>query len=151
MPAALAASWLFVSLAASGIDAWRLNREAAAQESRNVARFQELFPEEQKIVDLSAQAEQRMAALKGSGKGSAMLKLLEPAAAAISSVEGLAIQDLQFRDGALFLNLTGHDLQAADTLQTWFDQHRGTCFERQSANAGANGVQIRVKLSSCAT
>ncbi len=147
VPAALAAGWLIVSLIAGGIQAYRLNREATQQETRNVARFQELFPEEQRIVDLSTQAEQKMAALKSSGASSGLLKLLEPAAAAITSVPGLSVQTLQFREGSLYLNLVGQNLQAADSLQAWFDQHPGTRFERVSADAGTDGVQIHVKLS----
>jgi general secretion pathway protein L len=147
IPAALAAGWVIATLIAGGINAWRLNHEAAALDARNVARFQELFPDEQRIVDLGAQAEQKMTALKASGASQGLLKLLEPAAAAITAVPGLSVQTLQFRDGSLYLNLVGQDLQAVDTLQNWFAEHPGTRFERESANSGANGVQIRVKLT----
>jgi general secretion pathway protein L len=147
IPAALAAGWIFASLIATTVQAYRLNQQVVAQQARNVERFQSLFPEEKKIVDINVQAEQKIAALKSSGSSQGLLSLLQPTAAALSSVPGFTVQNLQFRDGALYLNLTGQDLQSLETLQQWFEQHPGTRFERESANAGSNGVQIRVKLS----
>jgi general secretion pathway protein L len=148
LPAALAASWLAASLIANGVHTWRMHHEAAQQNERNVQRFQQLFPEETRIVgDLGAQLDSKLKALKSGGAAGGMLKLLESAAAAMSSVPGLAVQSLQFRDGALYLNLTGKDLGTVDTLQAWFDQHPGTRMERDNVNAGSNGVQVRVKLT----
>jgi len=148
VPAALAAGWIVASLLAGGVQAYRMRHAADEQNQRNVQRFQQLFPEETRIVgDLGAQLDSKLKALKSGGASGGMLKLLEPAAAAMSAVPGLAVQSLQFRDGALYLNLTGKDLGQIDTLQAWFDQHPGTRMERDNVNAGAAGVQIRVKLT----
>jgi len=149
LPAALAASWLALALANHAIHAWRLNHEADELDAKNTERFQSLFPEEKKIVagHLMDQAEQKMKALRSSGASQGLLALMAPVAASLTAVPGLALQNLQFREGALYLNLTGRDLQALESLRGWFGQHPATHLEVQSANAGANGVQIRVKIS----
>lgn len=147
LPAALAAGWLLLCLVAAAVDAYRLSSEAEAQAALNVQRFQTLFPDEKRIIDLTAQLEQKVAALKSGTANQGMLRLLEPVAGAMSTVPGLAVQNLQFREGALYLNLTGPDLQALEQLRAWFDSHPGTSLEVQSANAGAEGVQIRLKLT----
>jgi general secretion pathway protein L len=148
LPAALAAGWVLASLVAGGVQTWRMRHEANAQDQRNVQRFQQLFPEETRIVgDLGAQLDSKLKAMKSAGTGGGMLKLLEPAAAALTSVPGLAVQSVQFREGALYLNLSGQSLESVDALQAWFDQHPGARMERDNINAGANGVQARVKLT----
>ena len=148
LPAALAAGWIIASFAATGVQTYHMRHEADAQNAHNVERFQQLFPEETRIVgDLGSQLDSKLKAMKSGGSGGGMLKLLEPAASALSAVPGLAVQSVQFREGALYLNLTGQDLQAVDALQAWFDQHPGTRMDRDNVNAGSNGVQIRVKLT----
>src|SRR5581483_2408280 len=148
LPAALAAGWIVATFAATGVQTYRMRHEADAQNQHNVQRFQQLFPEETRIVgDLGSQLDSKLKAMKSAGTGGGMLKLLEPAASALSAVPGLSVQSVQFREGALYLNLTGQDLQAVDALQAWFDQHPGTRMDRDNVNAGTNGVQIRVKLT----
>ena len=49
--------------------------------------------------------------------------------------------------GALFLALRATDLQVVEHLREWFSSQRAAALEVQSADAGADGVQVRVKLS----
>lgn len=145
--AATAAVWVLFALVGEGLAAMRLGQELRAQEQRNVQRFQSLFPAETKIVDLAAQAERQYAALKGGAQAGGPLPLLEGAARALTANPGLTLQSAQFRDGALFLSLTGSDLQALESLRGWFAGRHDLALEVQSANAGSEGVQIRLKLS----
>ncbi len=130
-----------------GIQAFKLKRQFNAQNQENIQRFQQLFPAETRIVDLSAQAEQQFARLKGGGGHGNLLPLLGTLSNALTATPGLLLQSLQFRDGALFVALNGTDLQQLETLRAWFAQHHGTNIEVQSANAGNEGVQIRIKLT----
>ena len=129
------------------IQSFKLTRQLAAQQQENISRFQQLFPSEKRIVDLSAQAEQQMTRLKKNGAHGGPLPLVQSLSAAISATPGLATQSLQFRDGSLFVALTGSDLQQLEKIRAWFSQHPGISLEVQSANAGSEGVQIRIKLT----
>ncbi len=43
------------------MQAYQFHRATVAQDERNVQRYQALFPDEQRIVDLATQAEQKLA------------------------------------------------------------------------------------------
>jgi general secretion pathway protein L len=131
-----------------GLRAWQLGKELAALEANNIARYQQIFPAETRIVDLSAQLDQQLTALGGSGGGRKMLPLMEVLAQAMQAQPGLTLQTLQWRDGALYAGLTGGSLELLEQLKAWFSAgSRGATLEVQSANAGADGVQIRVRLT----
>ena len=144
---ALAATWIGLAAIDHGVQSVRLKRAVTAQQQDNVQRYQQLFPNETRIVDLSAQADQQLARLKGGAAHGSFLPLLEQLSGALSATPGLQTQSLQFRDGALFVALGGTDLQQLETLRAWFAGHGGSKLEVQSANAGTDGVQIRIKLS----
>ena len=58
------------------------------------------------------------------------------------------MRNIQFREGALFLDLSGTDLQVLERLRGWFNNHRSaqsSMSNRRTANE--NGVQIRLKLT----
>lgn len=149
--AALAAAALGMGALLYGVETFRLQRELAAQEAANIARYQQAFPDETRIVDLAVQLDQRLAALQRGGGGGQLLPLVNVLAAAVSAVPGLQLQSLQFREGSLYAGLTAADLERLERLKSWFagagGTASGTVFSVESANAGAEGVQIRIKLS----
>lgn len=143
--AALALIWIALGWTNHAVQAFKLGRELHAQEEQNIQRYQQIFPGETRIVDLAAQTEQH---LTGSGKAQgSFTALLESLAGGLSSTPGLNLQSLQFRDGALFVSLTGTDLQQLETLRGWFGRQHSVSLDVQSANAGSDGVQIRLKIS----
>lgn len=145
-PLALAASLVLVVGLEHVIASQRLSGQVAEQEAANIARFQQLFPGQTRIVDLSAQAEQQLAELRGGNGGQAFLGLLSPLSTALETVEGLQLQSLQFREGALVASLTGSSLQPLETLRARFAEDPVVQMDVQSANAGADGAQIRLRL-----
>lgn len=140
-------AWLVIAATAYALETWSLSRELRAQEDANLARFQALFPSETRIVDLGAQLDQQIAALQSSGSGGGPFGLMETAAQALKDNAGFKLQSLQFRDGSLYLALTGSELQALEALREWFSRQPGRALEVQSANAGTEGVQIRLRVS----
>ncbi len=146
MVAALLVVAIVLSGAIHGVQAWRLQSALSAQDAANVQRYQQLFPNETRIVDLSAQLEQQAGRLKNAG-GQNLLPLLETLARAMQSVPGLKLQTLQYREGALFVGLTGANLELLEQLKSWFTEPRSAALEVQSANSGTDGVQIRIRLS----
>ena len=145
--AGLAAATFVLGVAANGVEAWKLRREAARQEAANVQRFQQLFPRESRIVDLEAQVAQQLRALRSGGGNVGLFPLLQQAASGLAATPGLTLKTAQFREGALFLDLSGSDLQVLEQLRGWFAGHRGAKLEVQTADAGEGGVQIRLKLT----
>lgn len=144
--AALAAALLLVAGAAHAVQAYSLGKELRVQDEQNEQRFRSLFPNETRIVDLNVQLDQQIAAYKGGSQGGGFLSLTETLSRALAAANGLSTQGLQFREGALYANLTGTDLQQLDVLKNWFAQNSSARLEVQSANSGSEGVQIRIKL-----
>ena len=143
----VAAAWAVLTFASQAIETVQLGRELKKQDADNIARYQTLFPGETRIVDMAAQAQQQLAQLRGGGGRAPLFTLLGALASALTANQGLTLQSIQFRDGAMYLGLTGADLSALESLRTWFAAHRETNLEVQSANSGTSGVQIRLKLT----
>lgn len=145
--AALALVALALSATLHGIESLRLNRALAVQDAANVARYQQIFPGETRIVDLQAQLDQQLAGLQTGAGGGQMLPLLGVLQQAIAATPGLNLQSLQFREGVLYAGLGASSLDALEKLKTWFAESRGAALAVESANSGVEGVQIRIRLS----
>jgi general secretion pathway protein L len=145
--AALAGICLLLGAVIYGVQTSKLSREIEAQDAANLARFQQLFPAETRIVDLNAQIDQQIRALKGSGQSGGVFVLMETLSQALGANQGLKVLNLQYRDGSLYLAMRATDLQVVEHLREWFSSQRTTALEVQSADAGSEGVQVRLKLS----
>lgn len=145
--AQLAAAAFVLGVAVNAVESFRLKREVAALKAENEARFQQIFPRESRIVDLQAQLDQQLRALHSGGNGAGLFQLLQQASLSLAANPGLTLRTAQFREGALFLDLSGTDLQVLENLRAWFASHRAARLEVQTADAGAGGVQIRLKLT----
>jgi general secretion pathway protein L len=98
-------------------------------------------------VTLAAQAQTQLAALRSGGARAPLFALLGSVSQALAANPGLTLQSLQFREGALHLSLTGSDLQALESLRTWYGRRSDAVLHVEAANAGAEGVQIRLKVT----
>ncbi|MDB5986313.1 MAG: gspL [Nevskia sp.] len=146
--AAIVAGIAFVlGLTVNGVEAWRLKHAANAQDAANLERFYQLFPNEGRNVNYGILLEQKEQQMHGAPTAGGLLYLVQQCAQALAATPGLTLKTLQFREGALFLDLGGSDLQVLEKLRAWFTAHGGAKLEVQSANAGEGGVQIRLKLS----
>ncbi|MGQ0530232.1 MAG: type II secretion system protein GspL [Panacagrimonas sp.] len=146
LAAALLLAWLVAGGSAYTLDTLRLSTELQRQDQANLARFQQLFPDQTRVVDLQAQLDQQLRQL-GGGAAGGPFPLLESLAQALAASPGLKLGGMQYRENALFLSLTANDLQALEALRNWFASHAGTRLEVQSANAESGAVQIRAKLT----
>lgn len=146
LPAALAASALLFSLVLRGLSGWQTQHAASQLLADNESRFRSLFPQEQRIVNLGAQLDQQISGLQGHA-AAGFLPLLQIATEASAADASLRVQSLQFREGALYVGLRADSLQAVETLKQWFASPRGAAMDVQSADAGSDGVQIRIRLS----
>ncbi|MBA4286129.1 MAG: type II secretion system protein GspL [Xanthomonadaceae bacterium] len=145
--AKLAAAALLVGIGLHIADSTRLKREVAAQQAVNEQNFRRLFPRETRIINLDAQVDQQLRLLQGGSSQSGLFELMQSAASGLADNPGLTLRNIQFREGVLFLDLSGTDLQVLERLRIWFNSHRGAKLDVESADSNENGVQIRLKLT----
>jgi len=147
--ATLAAVWIGVSAIQQTAGAWQTSRELAAQTRSNFERCQQVFPKDCVREGLMpAVVEQQARLLRpGGGARAPLFQLLGTLNAALQANPGLTLESLQFREGAVYLSLTGSDLQALEALRAWYGARRDARLQVEAANAGTSGVQIRLKLT----
>lgn len=142
-----AALWIAIGGALYTAETISLNRSLDHLHQANLSRFQALFPAEARVFDLDAQVTQQLSLLSAGGEQTDLSALLASMARALGENPGLQIESLQYREKALYVALTGEDLQVLESLRNWFAQQSNRLLEVQSANVGTDGVQIRLKIS----
>lgn len=147
LAAGLAALAIVLAGTVHGVQAFRIGQELRALNGANEQRYQQIFPAETRIVDLDAQLSQQMARLGSGAANAGMLPMIGAVASAQKAVSGVKIDALQYRDNALYVGMSAANLQALDELKAWFEQSKAGSLEVQSANAGSDGVKIRIKLT----
>jgi general secretion pathway protein L len=146
IPAAIAASWLLLATAGMALQNQQLRSESDQLREHAQQSFNRAFPQITRIVDLRIQADQALQRMRSGGASGGLLSLLSQSSPALSKTTDLKLDGLQYRDGSLYLNLSGSDLQALERLRTEFAKIIGLKLEVQSAQAGSDGVQIRLKV-----
>ncbi len=100
---------LLVHLGWSGWDLHALKRANADLDRRSEELFRKAFPEVKRVVNMDAQADQALAALRsGSGAGD-FLDLYVNAASVLQSIPGSEVDNITFRDGQLSLEVLPGD------------------------------------------
>ncbi len=146
--AILFAAAFFLGILVNSIEALRFKHAAAAQRQANELRFNQLFPGLRvTAVALGTQVEQETQILShGNGEGGP-LPLLQQAADSLVATPGLTLNNAEYREGALFLDLTGTDLQLLEKLRGWYAEHPCANLDVQSADSGESGAKVRLKIT----
>ncbi len=144
--AALAAGYVALVLLVTGAENVKLRHERGQLDEGIQASFGKLFPEITRIVDPRAQAEQALGQLRKGGAVGNLFELMQVLTQSLKSVSGFQVQELQLREGALYLSLLGRDIQSLEALRGYFEKQVRWKFEVQSANASSEGVQVRATL-----
>jgi len=143
-PAAmLAGMWLALLLAGGLLEAARLGRQNAALTTAIGEEFTRLFPEEGRPVSLRAQAQRRLKLLDRGARGGA-LPLLTVAARALPP--GQTLTALDYKDGALTLELGLPDVAAVEALRTRLAAERAVRADLPMAVAEGGVVRTRLIL-----
>jgi general secretion pathway protein L len=146
--AALCAAAFLLGVVVNSVQALRFKHAAADLQQTNEARFNQYFPAQRVPgLSLSTQVEQQAQMLtRGSGQDGP-LPLLQQAADSLNATPGLTLNNAEYREGALFLDLSASDLQLLEKLRGWYGSHHCARLDVQSADSGEGGAKIRVKLS----
>lgn len=141
--AVLAAMWLALLLAGGLFETARLGRQNTALRTAIAEQFTRLFPEEGRPVSLRAQAQRRLKLLDRGARGGA-LPLLAVAARALPP--GQTLTALDYRDGALTLELGLPDVAAVEALRSRLAAERAIKADLPMAVAEGGVVRTRLIL-----
>ncbi len=139
--------WLVLQWGFNLAQGWQLQREAEGYASASEALYRELFPDDNKLINLRAQFDQHLSEAEGSGQN-LLLGLLDQAAQAINA-EGAQVRveqlDFNSQRGDLALNLQAQDFAALERLRTRLQQ-AGLAVEMGSASREESGVSARLVI-----
>lgn len=123
--------------------------QLAELENSNRQLFRQTFPQIKRIVNIKAQAEQELLALRkhrGNG-GSLYLRLLYQSAQILSQDGVLQLQALDFAGGVLSLHLTGTGIAQIENFKQLMEKNPGVKVNIQSAETGNNGLSAHIDIS----
>lgn len=125
---------------------WLLRNEAERYARASEALYRDLFPDDNKLINLRAQFDQHLS--EGSGRQDMLLGLLDQAATAINA-EGAQVRidqlDFSALRGDLALNIQAQDFAALERLRTHL-QEAGVPVEMGSASRAEAGVSARLVI-----
>lgn len=150
-PAAiLAGIFIVLHLASSAVELVRYKNQSAALQVEIEQTYLATFPNEKRAPNPKVQMERHLKELRGGSKGggAGFLSLLGGSAGVFSSVPGLELRSVRYKDGKLDIDMTISDLQALDKLKQTLTQQSALDVEILSANARGSVVESRLQLRS---
>lgn len=142
--AGLAAAVVVLVIGSAGVEYYQLERRSQQLEAEIESRFSEAFPEVARMVRPQAQAERELARLRF-GQAAGLLDLMHRVAPVIDGQEGIELERLDYRDGALELGLRAPDVAALDELEQRL-RALDLAAEVQSASLDDRGASGRVRI-----
>lgn len=148
LTATLALAWVVLATASQTVDYFTAKSSLAEVENQNLETIGRLFPEIKTLVPGSEQVqlERRLNELRGQGNQDGLFLPLTALAKALQTVGNLELQELQLREGALYISLTAKNITTLEKLKAHFASTPAWVLDVQAANAGSDGVQIRASL-----
>jgi general secretion pathway protein L len=144
--AALLGVWALLYLGTSVVQAWQLEHRGDAFNAASVALYKELFPEDQRIVNLKAQFAEHLS--QGQQKEGGFLSMLEQASAAIAEAKSpLSVVQVDYSQvrGDLALQIRAKDFAALEQLRQRLIEG-GIKVQLGSASREEEGITARVVL-----
>lgn len=143
---AVAGLWVLLQWGFNLGQAWYLERQGDAYAAASRALYQELFPQDSRIVNLRAQFAEHLAQGGESG-GSGFLPLLSQVSGAVDGASALSIVQLDYSEGRgdLALQVRAPDFAALEQLRKRLGE-AGLAVQLGSANREEGGVTARVVI-----
>ena len=139
--------WLVLQWGFNLAQGWHLQGQADTYARASVALYQELFPEDRKLVDLRAQLDQHLAAGGGSGQGRLLGMLAQVTQAMAVEGERVQVQQVDFSDirGDLAMQIQARGFAELERLRERL-QAVGLRVQLGSASREAAGVSARLVI-----
>lgn len=148
IPAAvMLAIWLLLIFANSISQYMHLRAEDEAYKDKIVQLYKQTFPDAKRIVNARLQMQQKLNVLRGSeASEEGFLALMSEVASGLSTVEGLDIQHLSYKQGRLDLDIKLNDLQQLDKLKQLLLAIQSIDVNVQSATIKNNKLESRIRI-----
>ena len=146
--AALLVAGILVSMAAMGVDYYRLSNESGQLQAQIEETFRKASPETKRVVNPRVQMQQKLDALqKGAADEGGFLVLLGKTGNVLKDVKDLEVGGITYRAGRLDLDLKIGNLQMLDQLKQALTANGDLKVEIQSVTTGADQrVQGRMRI-----
>jgi general secretion pathway protein L len=127
---------------------WQQKSELAALEAKNLALFKQTFPDVKRIVNMKAQADQQLIELKKQNvnNGSPFMRLLYQTGEMVTANPGYQLQQLNFVNGILQMQLTAPDISQVEQFKQQLERSEALSVKIQSAEAGQNAVEAHLEI-----
>lgn len=149
--AALALTFVLLATGVQAVEYVRLSMQQSALEAEAAQIFKATFPDATRLVNLRAQAQQRLQGMRQGSGGVGLFPLLEGTAQALGQTDGVNLEEVQLQGGKLSLSLESDNIQTLETLRANFAKVSQLKFNVESANAGSEGVSIRATVEPVGT
>ncbi|WP_044875002.1 type II secretion system protein GspL [Pseudomonas sp. LFM046] len=139
--------WLVLQWGFNLVQAWQLQRQGNTYAQANEALYRELFPEDNKLVNLRAQFDQHLAEGSTAGQGRLLALLGQAAQALISEGAQVRVQQLDFSEtrGDLALQVQAPGFDALERLRERLISS-GLSVQMGSASRDDAGVSARLVI-----
>ncbi|MDH4585343.1 type II secretion system protein GspL [Pseudomonas sp. BN415] len=139
--------WLLLQWSFNLIQAWQLQRQGDTYAAANEALYRELFPQDNKLVNLRAQFDQHLAEASSSGQGRLLALLGQAAQALIAEGAQVRVQQLDFSEtrGDLALQVQAPGFDALERLRERLIGS-GLSVQMGSASRDPSGVSARLVI-----
>ncbi|MDX3772727.1 type II secretion system protein GspL [Chromatiaceae bacterium AAb-1] len=144
--AALLVAAVSIHLLNEGVSAWQLSRQAAQLQQQAQAAYTEAFPSE-RVVNLSVQLRQKLAAVNGGGQPQSFLALLSVLQLQLGQIPDMQLDNLRYdgRRNELRFQAKGAGFQSFERLKAALEQAGFTVEQGALSNDGAK-VQGTVSM-----
>jgi general secretion pathway protein L len=128
---------------------WDSQKQLADLETSNQQLFKKTFPQVKRIVNLKAQAEQELIALRKnqSHKGGVYLRLLYQSGEILSQDDALQIQAIDFANDVLNLHLAGTSVAQIENFKQLMEQNQNVKVKIQSTESSNTGLSAHLDIS----
>ncbi|MGF6694725.1 MULTISPECIES: type II secretion system protein GspL [Pseudomonas] len=139
--------WLLLQWSFNLIQTWQLQRQGDTYAAANEALYRELFPQDNKLVNLRAQFDQHLAEASSSGQGRLLALLGQAAQALIAEGAQVRVQQLDFSEtrGDLALQVQAPGFDALERLRERLIGS-GLSVQMGSASRDQSGVSARLVI-----
>jgi len=115
---ALAASWVVLQIAITGMDYLRYDQQSTELQTQVTQYFRQTFPEIQRIVNPKIQMNQQLDLLRRGRQNQGFLPLLGEVSPVLTTLPGFALQTMRYQDGTLDLTVKTQSVQALEATKT---------------------------------